>query len=297
MKTKGIIKLINSINDLFKSAIELEKRQIEKLAMTPKPIPDYKKGSINKPEIIQDSIKYQEHIFDNPKAKEDARSHLMDAFEMALKKGDIKFPDNKQNENVLNEIKNVFYEGGFRSGKTQFYEEWSKQLNKFLKEKGLNDSQPFGFAPVDGKEVSGRFLFSKYLDEKIMSDLIKNKKQTQPDLSSDFNEQMLKADKELQRVCKPKIDCENNCSPIPKDDFKYCSFERILPKLTINDLKTVFVNGIEYNLEYKGNGNYLIKDPVCNTDNKKLKNRQIEIGKEIEKLRIEARQIKKSLKG
>lgn len=191
-----------------------------KLKEYKKHIPDYKKGSVNKPEMIADSRKYQEHIFDNPKAKEEARNHLVDSFKMAFEKGQIKFPYKKETDSNINELKNFFYESGFRSGKAHFYEEWSKKLNEHLRSKGFKNYEPFGMAPIEDKEPK--------IDLSTVYHVIKNetKTPTAPPLgfNHDFHKGMLEAQKEVDRVCKPKsFEINNFESPCPKCAHRYIS--------------------------------------------------------------------------
>lgn len=152
MKTKNTIKLLNSITNIFKLAIELEKKQTE----------------LN-----------------------------------------------------INEVKNIFYEGGFRSGRTHFYEQWSKQLNEYLREKGLNDSQPFGFAPIVPTEKEALEAMIRDLEKNgwvvadgkntSIKDYLNRNKENH---SHSFYRRMLEANKELQKVCE---NIEKDCKCLAGD--------------------------------------------------------------------------------
>lgn len=309
MKTKEIIKLISSIGELFKLAIELEKKQIEKLALTPKTIPDYSKGSVkdgglmmvndgsgpnHKETIINhdgkkvtfidplhllkiennklklkneeleakiknilcgsvDNRKIEDIVF--PLACSTPKNNFKDAIEYRCYSEMSKFINDK-----LKKIdKSIGHStaGGGNYPRTniseafKLQEDWNKQLNNFLKEKGLNNTQPFGFVPIDDKTI-----FDRYSDKFFIIDEKGNK--TEINKPFDFN---------ITGECPHEnIDVEryyNNYS------------DRI--GFTVSTCSDCGLN--------------LTLDRI-----QKQKQRQLEIGKEIEKLRNEARTIKNQLK-
>lgn len=123
MKPKNKIKLHKSVIEAINSAIELVNSMIELHKLKQKPIPEYKKG-----------------------AKEGG---LMIVGQGSAEKETIVRPDGKE---VLLKGKPIIFQSDIEKGVICSQEDWSKKLNEYLKEKGLNDSQPFGFAPIEDKE-------------------------------------------------------------------------------------------------------------------------------------------------
>ena len=253
MKPKNKIKLHKSVIEAINSAIELVNSMIELHKLKQKPIPEYKKG-----------------------AKEGG---LMIIGQGSAEKETIVRPDGKE---VLLKGKPIIFQSDIEKGVICSQEDWSKKLNEYLKEKGLNDSQPFGFAPIEDKEPKVDFdNLSMSEFNKKSNDLIDwvtdTKKPIAPPLgfNHDFHKQAVEAEKELDRVCKPKKECEHYRRKIDNWYEHYSSIN--LPSTT-----TIVCLDCGENLTLK--------------KRQEMKNRQIEIGKEIEKLRIEARTIKNQLK-
>lgn len=130
-------------------------------------------------------------------------------------------------------------------------EDWNKQLNNFLKEKGLNNTQPFGFAFVDDK-----IIFDRYNEKYFIIDEKGKKTEINKPFYFNITEECHHENIDVERYY-------NNYS------------DRI--GFTVSTCSDCGLN--------------LTLDRI-----QKQKQRQLEIGKEIEKLRNEARTIKNQLK-
>lgn len=135
-------------NKTFKLCIKLAELIIKintGKGLSKQPIPDYQKGYVNKGDlnIIADgkNLNYKETI--------------------VTPNGKLVTPKN-QSVILTGQLGSCLYS----------QEEWNTKINHILRSKGLNDSQPFGFAPIE----------------------------------NDFQKGMLEADKELQRAFNP---CEH----------------------------------------------------------------------------------------
>lgn len=351
MKAKNKINLNNSIAKVFDRANTLVNSLIELQKLKSKHIPDYSKGSkgdgliivgqgsekekivtpngnvvefINKnydpnihANIIKAVDKASEHIFDNPSAKEEAKNHLVDTFKMAFEKGLIKFHDKKEEDIFTNEVKNIFYENGFRSGKSNYIEYWSKQLNEHLKSKSVDTSEPFAMAPINDIEFELERTENGIKEKYFLIDSKGNKRPIAPPLgfNHNFQKEMLAADKELQKVCNTrhvhKFDHEQRIyeegSGQLVNVIKLCNCgekswynkEEIKQKQKKCPHENIDVESYSYGFNTKTLAISTCVDCGLNLtleNHSKLKNRQLEIGKEIEKLRTEAREIKNSLK-
>lgn len=209
MKPEKQIKILDKAIELVNSMIEL--RKIPITSKFKEPIPDYSKGSVfnGNSSIVSDNT-YKETII-TPDGKE------------ALLKG-----------------KPIIFKSDFEKGIICSQKDWSKQLNQFLKEKGLNDSQPFGFAPIEDKELNDfklpvnykfaiiRFGLGNIKNEdketkcthnrrqfaistgittcmdckEVIERLIKNPIAPPLGFNHDFHKQAVEAEKELDKVCK-----------------------------------------------------------------------------------------------
>lgn len=145
-----------------------------------------------------------------------------------------------------------------------FSKEWNALVNHHLKEKGLHNTEPFAMPPIETKLPM--FDYDALFD--------KTKFPVTPPLGSthDFHKQAVEAEKELDKVCKPKKEC-------PHENVNVQSYYFAMDAKSITESICIDC-GLNLTLER----------------HQRLKNRQLEIGKEIEKLRIEARTIKNQLK-
>lgn len=206
----------------------------------------------------------------------------LNLLEIKLKEYKKHIPEYKKG--ILLNGKPILFETDFEKGifcsKSQ--EDWSKQLNEHLRSKGFKNDEPFGMAPIEDKEPkcnhsSLRFTIKTGLTTcTVCNEVIKLKTPTAPPLgfNHDFHKQAIEAEKELDNVCKPKKECEHFRRKI--DNWYPHSLTAVPSVTTIVCLDC----GKDLTIDKK----------------QEMKNRQIEIGKEIEKLRIEARTIKNQLK-
>lgn len=272
MKPKNKIKLHKSVEKVISEATAFVNAAIELHKLKSKPIPEYAKGA--KDEFI--------------------KQNEVGTYETDLTTG-----------KVVLKNKETFTQAA-----------WNKYLNEYLKGKGFKNDEPFGMAPIEGddlskiidkiKECDSKLTYerSKFLSELCNQDekpqeltflnkegfdeFMKgvrdfesiqqehiNKTPIAPPLgfNHDFHKQAVEAEKELDKVCKPKKECPHENIDI--ESYRYGWETKTLTVSTCADC------GLNLTLE----------------KHSKLKDRRIQIEKEIEKLRIEARQIKKSLKG
>lgn len=319
MKTKNTIKLLNSITSIFKLAIELEQKQIEKRLITP--VPDYSKGKVNNGGLMM----------------------VVDSKGSNYKE---KFLTPEQLDKIYSMPRNTAGGGNYPRTKLSdvfsHQEHWSKQLNEYLKQKGLNDSQPFGFAPIEEKYKcpkcnsndiltvrercsNGVHVQSynqcgnckhKFIDEGFKYFIVDEKgKKTEINKPLDFNlnydkysvdnfqKGMLEADKELQKVCH-EYSINMLQEETPFDWIKFTNNEFSKKKECPHENIDIERYGYSFNAETvvvqicADCGLNLSLDRMHKKKEiqKELRNRQLEIGKEIEKLRNEARTIKNQLK-
>lgn len=157
MKPKNKIKLFDKAIELTKLLIEFKNAPIT--MHFKEPIPEYKKG-----------VKY---------------GSLMVV-------GEVK--ENGKETVIAPNGEKIVFDVLSRSEKINSFEEWSKQMNQHLKEKGLHNTEPFAMPPIETKLP----LF----DYDVLFD--KTKTPTAPPLGSNhnFHKQALEAEKELEMVCK-----------------------------------------------------------------------------------------------
>ncbi len=227
MKSKNKIELNNSIAEVFDRATTLVNSLIELHNLKSKPIPEYQKGAKDyglmivgqgntKETIITldgDIIRLQNKdvIISAPIGSEIYTTFDYEALFKEYKRigaklmsidksvehstaGAGNYPSKGMSDywiSFFNSNK-VVSEGGFRSGRTHFYEEWSKQLNEHLRGKRVDISEPFAMAPITIKE---KFVLCDGKNTPFHPEMF-------------FQKGMLEADKELQKVCKGN--CEHN---------------------------------------------------------------------------------------
>lgn len=183
MKPKNKIKLHKSVIEAINSSMELLRHENDKLKLRNEELEAEIKNIICGP---VDNRKIED--FDFPLA--------------GTSEKDNHFSDS---------LKNMFYEGGFRSGRTHFYEEWSKQLNEYLKGKGFKNDEPFGMAPIKDKKPKCNHSLTFTCKTGVTTcsfckEIIKPRKPIAPPLgfNHDFHKQAIEAEKELDKVCNHK---------------------------------------------------------------------------------------------
>lgn len=230
MKPKNTIKLHKSVSKVINSATELVNSMIELHKLKSKPIPDYKKSG-----IVSDKVKETIINSSNNEVKVPEYKILCDLYKSTgekLKAIDKSISSNTSGggnyepKRIKVSLSTPLATHIFNQDKLDknIYEEWSKQLNEFLKSKSLNDSKPFGCAPIEDKEFKTDLLskictcfFSEVSSFssncKICSKpKINNFKTpiTAPlGFNHDFHKGMLAADKVLQNICKG-VDCNHS---------------------------------------------------------------------------------------
>ncbi len=191
MKPKNKIKLHKSVEKVIREATAFVNAAIELHKLNSKPIPEYAKGAKDGGLAIVSDGNNGKEIIVTPNYKNVVLSKPLGSYIYSQEHWDEKL------KHILN-AKDVVYEGGFRSGRTHFYEEWSKQLNEYLKSKGFKNDEPFGMAPIEYKEPK--------IDLSTVYHVIQNGLKTPiaPPLgfSHDFHKQAIEAEKELDKVCK-----------------------------------------------------------------------------------------------
>lgn len=276
MNPKNKIKLLEQSIEFVKLLIELKKITIT--SRFKEPIPEYKKGAKESLFIISDSDNGKETIVTpngdvvKPQCKNVVLSKPLGSYIYSQEHWDEKL------NHILNS-NSVVREGGRNSGRTHFHEDWSKQLNEYLKGKGFKNDEPFGMAPIEPRDIVVKVNgvpVDVDVERKGNTFTIKDKKPIAPPLGfkHDFHKQAIEAEKELDKVCKPKKECEHFRRKI--NNWYPHSLTAVPSVTTIVCLDC----GLDLTLDKR----------------QKQKDRQIEIGKEIEKLRIEARTIKNQLK-
>lgn len=207
MKPKNKIKLRKSVAKVISETTELVNSMIELHKLKSKPIPEYKRFSDLNKETGEKLKAIDKSIGRGSFGGGNYENHFTDSFEYFLKS------------------QKVFLENTPRSGKYDAQEAWNKQLNEYLKGKGFKNDEPFGMDPVEDKsDKKFSLMLGSDLDNKIISAIenkntkvdwnniykvVENKTPTAPPLgfNHDFHKGMLEADKELRKVCKPKVDC------------------------------------------------------------------------------------------